>query len=300
MPVSAGPASSVFPYNRGCQIHLHIFDHIDVFRTICTVFWIVKNLETRNFGEWGTPLHFFKYMFKLISIHIAYCSGMCTSYLPKVRTWHLSRLNLSNHFSDQPLSESISYCNMCASSLEVIWRNNLTSSANRSASDVIASAKSFMYITNNNVPKTLPCGIPLNTGVDSESAPFTFTTWLLYPIKDISIKTIRFQLDDQPTVGHSVERLSEVKINGNYSASINNCSSWVVVDLPLINPYCLDDKSFTSIMWFIIASLTKDSSHLQANRAIILCSISSSLFINWWHACTFPIFRYLAMLHGLI
>ena len=37
------------------------------------------------------------------------------------------------------------------------------------------SARSLIYMTNNNGPSALPCGIPLTTGYESDSEELIFT-----------------------------------------------------------------------------------------------------------------------------
>src|SRR6266516_1711236 len=54
---------------------------------------------------------------------------------------------------------------------------NLASSANKNIllKSLQTKDKSFINITNNSGPNTLPCGIPLSTGLEPEIAPFILT-----------------------------------------------------------------------------------------------------------------------------
>ena len=61
-----------------------------------------------------------------------------------------------------------------------ICLKSLVSSANKnmSAYPSHSSTRSFMYITNNSGPRTLPCGIPLNTLCHEENFPLILTLCL--------------------------------------------------------------------------------------------------------------------------
>ena len=104
------------------------------------------------------------------------------SNLPKVKTWHLSILNSSNHFFVDNSSESMSSCNVILSSLDVISRKILMSSANRNVSEFMFSGKSLMYRTKRSGQRTLPRGILLSTRAGKESSALTLTTWV-HPLR---------------------------------------------------------------------------------------------------------------------
>ena len=110
------------------------------------------------------------------------CVCFMFSNLPKVKMWHLSILNSSNHFFVHNSGESMSCCNAILSSLEVISRKFLVSSANRNVSEFMFSGQSLMYRTNRSSLRTLHWGILLSTSAGKESSPLTLTTWV-HPLR---------------------------------------------------------------------------------------------------------------------
>ena len=65
----------------------------------------------------------------------------------------------------------------------------------------------------------------------------------------------------------------------------------VMMDLPVIKPYCFDDKRFSSLMWVIIESLTNDFIDLHTIDVtygfIVLCFFSSPFLKYWCNVCHF-------------
>ena len=98
--------------------------------------------------------------------------------MPIVNTWYFVRLKLRSHFFDHASNASISDCSSTVSSLLLISRKILVSSANNNDSDLMLSGRSFIYITKSNGPSTLPWGIPLRTSAVKDSSPFTITVCL--------------------------------------------------------------------------------------------------------------------------
>ena len=149
----------------------------------------VRKATSDQPSDWVCFVHLLRYVFlepkfwvygnSKICFFKQLCVCMISSVLPTVRTWHLSVLKWSNHLSDQFWSSWTSFCSSILSSLDMMQRRILVSSANMRVFEFILSGRSLMKITNSNSPNTLSCGIPLRTGVvkDLNFSPLTLTSW---------------------------------------------------------------------------------------------------------------------------
>ena len=77
--------------------------------------------------------------------------------------------------SDQTHILSRSFWSFSLSSVFATGENILVSSANICVMHCVIFGRSFMNITNSNGPRTLPCGIPLVTGAQSDLEPLSTT-----------------------------------------------------------------------------------------------------------------------------
>ena len=100
------------------------------------------------------------------------CVCLDSFIFPSVRTWYLSALNFSSHFSVQA-SSALSSCSTTLSPSDVICLKSFESSANNRTCDFTASGRSF------NVQEREDdwwAEDPLRTKAENNSSPLTFTT----------------------------------------------------------------------------------------------------------------------------
>ena len=132
-----------------------------------------------NFSRWSTcsPRSFSTSTFLSGALSMEKCAS--TFRLPRWKTVHFAGLNGSFHLWDQVTRASKSCWSFTRQCALPATTYTLVSSAKSLHALSMQSGRSFINTMNSTGPKTVPCGVPLPTAVQSEMLPFTMTRCFL-------------------------------------------------------------------------------------------------------------------------